>query len=61
MAAARYDLQLLILIVLNIYIIRLVSALMNVVQNVMVLMIQYAELCVPDVIRDINLKVLNLM
>ena len=61
MAAARYDLQLLILIVLNIYIIRLVSALMNVVQNVMVLMIQYAELCVPDLIRDINLKVLNLM
>ena len=61
MAAARYDLQLLILIVLNIYIIRLVSALMNAVQNVMVLMIQYAELCVPDVIRDINLKVLNLM
>ena len=61
MAAARYDLQLLILIVLNIYIIRLVSALMNVVQNVIVLMIQYAELCVPDVIRDINLKVLNLM
>ena len=49
------------LIVMNLYFIVLVLKQVNVVAVVIILMIHMQKYCVPDVIKDLNAKVFNLM
>ena len=57
----KQDLKLLILTVIIPYFILLVSKQVNVLVIVIILMIDTQEICVLDVVKDLNVKVFNLL
>ena len=56
----KQDLKLLMLTVIILYFILLVLKQVNVVRLVIILMI-HTQKCVPDVVKDLNIEVFNLM
>ena len=57
----KQDLKLIISTVIILYFIFLVLEQVNVVVTVIILMIHTQKVCVPDVVKDLNVKTFNLM